>query len=384
MTDVLTFYATNDGAQGCRYALDATGGARILVYTPAPLGQDVLQDRKALTQSIQTNGGLMVETAPLGGGTQVRVTMRPAGGYTPPEKLFVLDLMATPRPVKASASFEVPLGDHVVVPVDQASEGDLEKLWDLLRGLPEDTAATMLDVLRRPGLEAVVEQTRGDVVALARRGRMAVWILGAAAGVALAGAAAVAVWVGTRGPAGPTTTATDAGATATATQTGSAATASATATGSTEAEPPPPTTFDGALRRLAEAIASSNDTQVDDIRQKHFKVPDDALAWGLFRLALLHLKSEPTLASAPPFAPSVRASLPKLVTAVAQQPSLLRAVAMASCRAWNKPELHEPKQAGAPPLALPPIKSCDDVAKEEASAIEGIETLTSDVKKRQK
>jgi hypothetical protein len=173
-TDLLTFFSPRESRGGIIQIFTVEIGKgpeiEILVYSPErvdlsrPAAFSVASDKDylALVNEIKAllapGGGILAELQSHNGLTRTALTIFKSLGFKSPQKMLRLSPAGSPRFETIPESVDVPMGDHLVVPVTAEAEERLASFYEKLHGFPADLESSILNVIRRPSLEWRIER----------------------------------------------------------------------------------------------------------------------------------------------------------------------------------------------------------------------------------
>lgn len=152
MSDFFTLIGRRNQNSVSRYE-DDNG----FVLYPGDLSNPKIAD---LIRVLPEQGGLSVQmNRPRSAPTVVVKTWK-GSRYAPPTRLLILrrDNDAEPKEIAEKIQFSLNAGDRVLLPLDLDSQEGLDKLQVGLEHLPPDYEEIVLEMIRRPSLEARVER----------------------------------------------------------------------------------------------------------------------------------------------------------------------------------------------------------------------------------
>ena len=172
MNKRLTFFfdrAEGDGTGGQVYSLVGrhdNGEILHQVFARSPIDTEGLVtadggiDHESLTARLQAaGGGLVVEVFGSPDGDRLQPTVAAAAGYATASQMLVLRSGGEPDWVPAAGqAVTLADGDFVLMPTTAQEQTQLIDLVAQLGRLPGDYRALLLNVLRRPGLEAAMQR----------------------------------------------------------------------------------------------------------------------------------------------------------------------------------------------------------------------------------
>jgi len=138
---------------------DGAGTSLYQVFCRAPLDANgSAVDLETLRQCVTAaGGGLIAQTRQTETTTELRVAVIPGDGYAPSTHVLLLNPGAEPEllPLDHRALTLAP-GAFVLVPANRTDQSTLGAFLEHLHRLPGDYRGLLLNVLRRPGLEATM------------------------------------------------------------------------------------------------------------------------------------------------------------------------------------------------------------------------------------
>ncbi len=143
---------------------DEAGTSLYQVFCRAPLdkfrldGNGSQMDIEILRQCVAAaGGGLIAQTRPTDTATELRVAVIPGDGYTPATHLLLLNPGAEPEPLPLDdRTLTLAPGAFVLLPATRTDQSSLGTFLEHLHRLPGDYRGLLLNVLRRPGIEATM------------------------------------------------------------------------------------------------------------------------------------------------------------------------------------------------------------------------------------
>jgi len=143
---------------------DEAGTSLYQVFCRAPLdvsrldGKESAVDRETLRQCVAAaGGGLIAQTRQTDTATELRVAVIPGDGYAPSTHVLLLNPGAEPEPLPLDdRALTLAPGAFVLLPATRADQSTLGTFLEHLHRLPGDYRGLLLNVLRRPGIEATM------------------------------------------------------------------------------------------------------------------------------------------------------------------------------------------------------------------------------------
>ena len=167
MNERLTFFcdrATEHGQLYARESPDETEATLFQVYCRSALDDGWLAslgsvgDLESMRPHMAASGGgLIAQTSQTGTETHLRVEAVPGAGYDPATELLLLNPGQEPEPLRFGAQdIRLAPGAFVLLPATREDQSTLLAFLDHLHRLPGDYRGLLLNVLRRPGIEAAI------------------------------------------------------------------------------------------------------------------------------------------------------------------------------------------------------------------------------------
>ena len=167
MNQRLAYFCDRATAPCHLYAWPGTDGAGTSLYQVfcrAPLDASRLDgngsaiDSETLRQCVAAaGGGLIAQTRQTDTTTELRVAVIPGDGYAPSTHLLLLDPGAEPEPLPLDdRTLTLAPGTFVLLPATRTDQSTLGTFLEHLHRLPGDYRGLLLNVLRRPGIEATM------------------------------------------------------------------------------------------------------------------------------------------------------------------------------------------------------------------------------------
>lgn len=439
-TDLLTFFSVKRSRDVIRiYEVGPPGNpdTQVLVYSPEKVdlpsqtAKGMLSDGeyKDFLKEIRTNlaprGGMIAQVSSHNGFVQAVFFPVKAQGYTPPSRMLRLGPASSPRFEELPQKADLPVGDHLVVPVSAEAETRLEVFHEVVDGFPSDLALSILNVIRRPSLEwrierlekharqapaTWVEEQRSSGRRETFLEKLYRWLMWRLPVGAVAGAVAVTLLLANGAVAGyhrlfgdePETEGADETPGGTGFETPASPPANTPPRRPDPAEQPPagsggngPTApaegeanVPSPLNELFKTLAASENEAIKTLYEKHLADPQGQIpGWGLAKLEALHLgiidPDDPVLSDPTEWTAVkdiYRSERGKEALASKKEASAL--LAWGSCTYFGKPELPATKNNTNPPLAFGTESDCRKLNLEDVRV--GYQDLTDWVKEQKK
>ncbi|WP_295588280.1 hypothetical protein [uncultured Lamprocystis sp.] len=167
MNERLAYFCDRATAHCHLYAWPGTDGAGASLYQVfcrAPLDTSRLDpngstvDSETLRQCVAAaGGGLIAQTRQTDTTTELRVAVIPGDGYAPSTQFLLLNPGAEPTPLPLdNRALALASGTFVLLPATRTDQSILGTFLEHLYRLPGDYRGLLLNVLRRPGIEATM------------------------------------------------------------------------------------------------------------------------------------------------------------------------------------------------------------------------------------
>jgi len=155
--DAITFYDKSGQLGTHLRVFDRDAGTRMAVYLRDPTAQagESLRQGEPARLVHQNLASMAVTVRRTNNGTRIETFFPPSAGAPTIVRLRLGGEVASER-VKVGVPVDLSSGEHLIVPVNAESGEDLHSLMELLKGFPDDLRRVVLETIRRPLLEARV------------------------------------------------------------------------------------------------------------------------------------------------------------------------------------------------------------------------------------
>lgn len=190
MYDVVTFFG-GPQRDGSHFELEFGPLRRLYVASPSAAPASLRRAkgpevRAEIEAFLRASGGILADVTIDEKRCSCSLVVFSAAAYRPPATLLLLQPM-TAEIVQLQPSFQIPLGAHLIIPIDAVQEAPLASLRESLRGLPPDLEAVVLNTIRGPSLEARLSKVETALLAGPEKPMLSgkIWIGGGALAVGL-------------------------------------------------------------------------------------------------------------------------------------------------------------------------------------------------------